>query len=408
MKKYYKKKDFIYGVADLFLFLFAFRFLNKNNTFLLFYVGVSFVLCFLHRSLRLSIECMLLLLYGLFYYFIRKYWGMEGSMTGFITLAVGAPLMYIAGQQFLHFADDKEKYYNKVLWIVSLGMFLFAMLSFLKNGVIYNYEPGRDLRQVPDLWVGNASLWQATNINGYCVFAITVSIVALLQKARGVKALFSVVLLLSSVYLSLVTAARTNLFLVVLVLTCYIFLILILKNKRIWYIRRNNAIKGYIMLMAGIILASIIMLNFEKVVIYLPMEAFIERMSNRTLSIADDGRWEMWTQVIEKIPTHFWGNNTSVYAAHNIYLDVAREAGVIPMVLLLTFTVMVISTTIRIMWNKYLSLQFRLLNSVLVFSLLFSFLIEPVMNAKPFIFISFCLVCGMQYEISKINYGRCN
>lgn len=401
LKTRYKKKELLFGISNIILFLFAFRFLNKNNTFLLFYVGVSLVLCLLYRSLRSSIECMVLLLYGLFYYFIRKYWGMEGSMTGFVTLAVGAPLMYMAGQQFIHFADDKEKYYNRVLWIVSLGMFLFAMLSFLKNGVIYNYEPGMDLRQVPDLWIGDAYLWQATNINGYCVFAIIVSIVALLQKTKGVKVLFSVVLLLGSVYLSLVTAARTNLFLVVLVLACYIFLILILKNKKIWYIRRNSVIKGYIILMAGIILAPIIILNFEKVVIYLPMEAFIERMSNRTLSIADDGRWEMWTQVIEGIPTHFWGNNTSVYAAHNIYLDVAREAGVIPMCLLLIFTLMIIVTAFRVICNKRWSMQIRILNSILIFSLWLSFLIEPVMNAKPFVFIAFCMVCGMQKELSN-------
>lgn len=133
----------------------------------------------------------------------------------------------------------------------------------------------------------------------------------------------------------------------------------------------------------------------------------MERLNNRQLSISSDGRWEMWANVLQEIPTHFWGNITSVYAAHNIYLDVARESGVIPMILLLIFTIMLLVTAWKLLWDKRYPLDLRMLNGVLIFSLWGSFLIEPVMGAKPFVFISFCMVCGMQKELSGgRTYGK--
>lgn len=400
MQRYYKKTDILYGISYLFLFLFSIRFLNKNNTFLLLYAGMGVFLGAVYRSFILSKECVILLIYGLFHYYTKVYWGSPDNLTALITLAVGAPLMYIAGQQFIRFASDKELYYRRICWIVASGMFLFAILSYIKNGVVYNYEYGKDLRQVPDLWVGKASLWQATNINGYCVLAVVVSMVTFFQKVCGVKLIAALVLFLGSVYLTLVTAARTNLFLIVLVIICYIVLMLLLK-KNIRYISRRNVFEKFILIAVGLVTAQVIILNLDSFLRYLSLEAFIERLSNRRLTISEDGRWKMWAIVIYEIPTHFWGNITSVSLAHNIYLDVARESGVIPMVLLLIFTVMILNNAWRFLWDENYSLQLRVLNSVLIISLVASFLIEPVMNAKPFVFIAFCMVCGMQRGLLK-------
>lgn len=405
MRRYYTKSEILYGFSYLLLFLFSIRFLNKNNTFLLLYAGLGILLGAVHRSLTLSKECVILLLYGLFYYYTKIYWGASDNLTALITCALGAPLMYNAGQQLIRFASEKEAYYKKICWIVAIGMFLFAILSYLKNGVLYNYEYGKDLRQVPDLWVGNASLWQATNINGYCVFAVIVSMVACFQKVRGTRLITALILFVGSVYLSLVTASRTNLFLIVLVILCYIVLTLLLK-KNIRYVSRRNAIEKVILIVIGLLVAQVIILNLDTVLYYLPLEAFTERLSNRQLSISGDGRWQMWASVVQEIPTHFWGNITSVHLAHNIFLDVARESGVIPMVLLLIFTVMVLNSAWRLLWNEYYSLQLRVLNGVLIFSLVASFFIEPVMNAKPFVFIAFCMVCGMQRELLNNHNGE--
>lgn len=400
MKRYYTKSELIHGISYLLLFLFAFRFANKNNTFLLLFVTVSFGYCLVRKLFRPTLECFILLLYGLFYYYTSVYWGGKQNMTEFLTLAVGAPLMYFAGQHGMMFAENKEQYYKNIVWVVATGMFLFAMLSYAKNGIIYNYEPGMDLRQVPDLWVGSLSLWQATNINGYCVFAVVLSLITLIQQNSIIKKLYAIVLFVGSIYLSLITASRTNLFLVVLVIVVYTTFVLYIKGSRMRYVEREQAKKSIGIIALGIVVTQIIVVNLEYVLMRLPLEAFIERLSNRQISISEDSRWEMWKTVIEEIPSHFWGNITKVQMAHNIYLDVARTSGVIPMVLLFIFTIMILFTMFKT-FNSGMSYQLKLINSVLICSLLVSFLIEPVMNAKPFVFIVFCMVCGMQNEIIR-------
>lgn len=407
MRREYKKSELLYGVSYLLLFFFAFRFLNKNNTFLLLYASLGIYLAIIHRYLALSKECAVLLLYGLFYYCVRLYWGDPYDLTAFVTLAVGAPLMYMAGQQFVHYSTDKVREYKTICWIVAIGMFLFAILSYLKNGVIYNYKDGQDLRQIPDFWVGNASLWQATNINGYTVFAIILSMICFFQKKERKKILLAIVFLFGSIYLTLITAARTNLFLIVLIIISYFVLTLLLKQN-FRFVSRKHTLSKVFLAILGLILAQIVILNLDNLLRYLPLGAFMERLNNRQLSISGDGRWEMWAKVLQEIPTHFWGNITSVYAAHNIYLDAAKESGMIPMILLLIFTIMVLATAWKLLWDKRYPIDLRILNGVLIYSLWASFLIEPVMTAKPFVFISFCMVCGMQKELSSSKAYRKN
>lgn len=404
MRRYYKKSELLYGVSYILLFLFSFRFLNKNNTFLLLYVGMSFLIAIMKRKLIFSKEGVVLLLYGLFYYFVAIHWGESSNLTFFLTVGIGAPLMYFAGQQYLYWATDREKTYRKICWTIAVGMFLFAILSYLKNGVIYNFEPGRDLRQVPDLWLGNASLWQATNINGYCVIAIVISMLSLFQKSGVLNRLLSVILLFGSIYLALITAGRTNLFLVILVIVAFLGLRFVI--RRDYQIERRGTLNRIVLLIIGVLGIQVVLLNFERLLVYLPMDAFFQRMSNHQLSLGEDGRWEMWQKVIEDIPTHFWGNITSVDLAHNLYLDVARVAGVVPMFLLFLFTIMCLVTMWKLLKDERYNTDFRIFNGVLILSMLASFMIEPVMTAKPFIFIAFCMICGMQRQLvtSKIEF----
>ena len=170
-----------------------------------------------------------------------------------------------------------------------------------------------------------------------------------------------------------------------------------------FYVKRKKTLKKLVLFFAALIVAQVVVLNLDSILYRLPLQAFTQRMSNRQLTISEDGRWTMWATVIKDIPIHPFGNITSVRAAHNIYLDVARESGVIPMVLLFIFTAMVLTTAWKLLWNNQYSIQIRIFNAVLIFSLWASFLIEPVMTAKPFVFIAFCMVCGMQKELNRRN-----
>lgn len=401
MRTYYRKRDIFFGLFYILLFLFSIRFLNRNNTFLLLTAGVVFYLCLVQRHLYISMEVVILFIYGLTYYYFSVKWGTDPGLTYFVTSAIGAPLLYIVGQNIILLFDNRENRYKKICWICSVGMFLFAMLGYLKNGVVFNYENGADIRAIPDFWT--QELWQATNINGYCVLAIILSLFSLLNGNRGMKRIISIILFASSVYISLVTAARTNLFLSALVIILFIILKAILNKSETLKIRKVTAKKTMLICGFVFLIFPIIVDALDRFLISLPLQAFLERLSHRHLTIKDDSRWEMWANVIKEIPNHPFGNIITEHDAHNMYLDVARISGIIPMILLIVFSIMVVVNCFKMLNCIYLSQEIRILNALLITSMLLSFMIEPVMTAKPFVFIIFCMICGMQFALLRYN-----
>jgi hypothetical protein len=303
--------------------------------------------------------------------------------------------MYLAGFNFVMVCNYKTEIYEKICNVCMAGMFLFALLSYLKNGVIYDYSNGSDIRAIPDLWTNTN--WQATNINGYCLMSCILPLCNLLNEEEGkLKKIISIILLAVSLYISLVTAARTNLLMCIMAIAIYFMVLLMLKKMEIFIVDKRRFLNTLVILLAVTFLIPIVLLNAENILLKLPLEAFFTRMSNHTLSFSNDGRLEFWRSMIAEIPSHPFGNIKSVKAAHNLYLDVARVSGVIPMFILIIFTIMVIKTALKLISNDKYTEKFRIKNFIIVICLLASFLIEPVLEAKPFIFIMFCMICGMQ------------
>lgn len=403
-KYIFRQSEIIVYVSYFFLFCYSFRFLNKNNTFLLLFVFFSFLFAFLRNNINLSFENFLLLLYGITYYYFYFYWRRSFDSTAFMTLCLGAPIMYFSGFNIISNSEDKEITYMNICKICMYGMFLFAFFSYLKNGVIYYYENGADIRAVPDLWTNTN--WQATNFNGYCIFACIISLLEIIAPPKKTfhKNFLSLFLLVVSIYLSLVTAARTNIFICFLVLFLYVFL-LVCKKKN-WFVKKKNIFLFVSMLIIIIAAFPFLILTVDYWISFLPFDAFLERINNRSLSLKEDARWAMWYATIVEIPHHPWGNITNVKTSHNIFLDVARVSGILPMFFLFGFMFLVFKDCIKLFQCDVFTIQFRQKSFILLICLMLSFMIEPVLEAKPFIFNTFCMICGMQkacLEVQKIR-----
>ena len=109
------------------------------------------------------------------------------------------------------------------------------------------------------------------------------------------------------------------------------------------------------------------------------------------------GRFERWSIALSNIFIHPWGfvelTQRTGYYAHNLWLDTARVAGVIPLGLLLSFTIKVIRSSILIIKHSSTALGYYLLS--LYYCSFVYCMCEPVVDAIPLFFYLFCLISGI-------------
>lgn len=382
----------------LFLFLFSIRFINKNCTWLLLFCVVAFLGTFKTRVLRdiaAPIELLSLVFFGvLFYAFDIFNFHIPFNLTSLVTLCLGAPLMYIAGKRLLRESETPTFDYKFMTWVMSIGMFAWPMISYLKNGVVTDYSPGLDFRLIADYWTGATS--QATNYNGYCVPVLVMSLCAIVFSVSIKSKFIALAPLLGSLYLSFCTASRTNLFLLAGSLVGLLFVTAIIRKGASPFFTKRFLRRLSLFILIAAVSMPIVGMAINDLLAILPLDAFRERMAHHSLSFAGDSRWIFWQMVIRDIPSHPFGGIHSVKAAHNLLLDIACVGGVIPMVLMLVFLFSVLAASIELALQKTLPLDIRVENILLVVVLMSSFMTEPTLSAKPFVFIAFCFVCGLQ------------
>ena len=124
-------------------------------------------------------------------------------------------------------------------------------------------------------------------------------------------------------------------------------------------------------------------------------------LATRTESF-DNGRLKTMVQVLKGLPQYPMGN-MPYKNAHNMWIDVARVAGIIPMVLLIVYTVMIIRTLIKLTKNQILPQEVKTLFLTLTLCLLISFAIEPVIEGRPFNLMFFCMINGMCAALAKVQ-----
>ena len=94
------------------------------------------------------------------------------------------------------------------------------------------------------------------------------------------------------------------------------------------------------------------------------------------------------------------GFKNTLFYAHNLIVDAGRMCGVIPMFLLLIYIVLILMKVFRVCKNNNISLESRMLILIFYFSYLVNFMVEPVLEGMPMIFVTFCIVNG---AVAKLN-----
>ena len=173
-----------------------------------------------------------------------------------------------------------------------------------------------------------------------------------------------------------------------------------------FYYKDTRHFKNFILSMLSIVVISIALYtiflsnsDFQSVV-----EAYSEReMGAEDASILEGGgRTVRWSDAISNIPSHpfGWESSSGGYTyAHNMWLDVAKDAGWIPFVLLIIISVRIISGILKLQKIECSSLICILLGiNVCMFSSAF---VEPVLGGM--FFSCYCVIWGFQERYNSIR-----
>lgn len=399
IKNHYNQLNIMIFIDYLLLFMMGIRLFNRNNTFMLLFVLLSlFLIIYIKRNLYFSIEGCLLAIFGVAYCLIGGY---TTDLTSIFSNGIGAVLMYLVGFNILGIEKDsarQEKMYERFVYVFMFANFAFIALSYIRYGVTLEIDTqyAIDNRYVGDFWTGE--LFYCTNFNAYGVLICVLGIFILLQKYTTKFKIFTLLCVLFAIYISAMTASRTNIYLFIISIPIYILLYW-------WYKRRLDKGKrrllkkekykryGFIIVVL-LIMALAFILAGDLLWDYLPIENFLLRFSTRDSGISNDSRWTFWSEVIALIPEYPFGGMLHSWA-HNLYFDIVIIAGVFPALICLLFTISATFTSFAVFKQKNRGEKVRILAPLSMIMLLVSFMIEPVMEAQPYVFMAYCLFAGM-------------
>lgn len=120
-------------------------------------------------------------------------------------------------------------------------------------------------------------------------------------------------------------------------------------------------------------------------------------------TIFDNDRWRYATDILKLLPQYPLGKVPYASYAHNLWLDVAKEAGVIPLIFYIIFSICAVKTTLVFYRNKKIDYSYKVFFVPIVITFLLVFFTEPIMEGMPITFSLFCFVIGGLTGINKFR-----
>lgn len=375
---YIQKVGFVYLIPFLFYLLDPF---GKGYLF-----GYILLLALLLNSKKLipllDRDFVFLSLFSGIYAIFYAHYGQSGIQLIFI-YAFFPGFFYLFGKYLVlpSLSTSQLVFLFFIIGFVFSFSALISVLINLKEGGFV--QVGREIRML-----GTGKPMKATLMAGYLTFNMCLPIIYLIKQRKIplVLQLTAAVIFIATLLSVFRLGSRTQL--VITILTIVISLLFVIPRQTI---KANTRLFSFLILIVGFVL-KFVPLNLNADYFSVLGSRLLE--SNNTGSAG--GRTELWIQALQNLFTHPLGwQGSHVRFAHNLWLDVARYAGLIPFFLLLIFTVRSLRNTYKAVRKAQGEL---LLNTtMLIFTLasMLIFFVEPIMEGLFYLFTVYCVFQGM-------------
>lgn len=327
------------------------------------------------------------IIYALFYSFDYQ----ANGRQFIINYALIPPGFYLLGKYIVN-SYSSHKHIFKFLILIGFVFSLSAMVSVL---IIFSKTGFNSLdRNLPMFWNGN--IVSATNMGAFFLFNMCLPGLLLIRQLKlGLSfKIFGGVIYFLSLICVLRLGSRTQ-----LVISLLATLICVFYSVKKQSLKKNTPMFIMIVIL-GVIIATNV--SFDKNADW--MTLFASRMDDSNNVASAGGRSYRWERAMTNIFTKplGWSKNEFGFS-HNLWFDVAMVAGVIPMLLLMLFSVKSLLQIRRSLKIAPGEITFNALVVVFSISIFLLLAVEPIMVGYFKLFSVFCIFVGIIVAYNK-NY----
>ena len=328
----------------------------------------------------------ILSLFSLSYILINT--GMNSNgLQSMLRYGVVPPLAYFIG---LNMVDKDFILYKfkSIILTISFGFFTHGALNMSKyNGtVIYQNIVERD---VPDFWT-NITI-NATLQNIFYTMIVSLLFYAIFIERNRLLKIVIMGCIMFSIVASIKTATRTSIYILGIVFIASIILTM--------YLKRNKQLKliNFIFLLSTVAIVAYFGYenNFLGIKSYYENSQLYIRMGSKQNNLRTDTQ----IYILKNLLTYPLGGNKLILPnnmayAHNLWLDVVFKVGIIPFILLITYSVKTSLTVLEIVKSKKISEEIKYIIFAVFIASNLNFATEPILDGAFQFFSYFCMING--------------
>ena len=309
---------------------------------------------------------------------------------GVITMLPYIPLlMYMLANYLSSYCVKHEKSENKQLQLIMALTIGYAVHGILNSYMYFAGYVVEGTRRWNDFWTNSVVPGTQHVIYFLPVFAVLVPMALNFGKRRWI-ALVSIVVAGFFCYASLATRVRMAFVILAAVLCEQVVLygilerqkfVKLLQNKKVW-------IAGVILIVSGV--GAIVALKDTALI-----SNFLESLG-RGGGILNNVRFETQRKALQQLFVYPMGGRQMELGrsyAHNVWLDMANAAGLIPFTFFVAYTLYTTYELIRVLLKKSVSSELKMLYVGLYTVFFLYFTVEPALDASihyitPWIFVN--------------------
>lgn len=380
------------------LFLVSINVLYRiNEAVILLFIGTIIYTAWYRHKFQINLEMLLLFMFGTAYFMIYIQY-MSYSPRTYVSFWLGPPIMYLIGHMFL--SKRNAHLLKWILFTIVFGLFTYGFLNMLPYfGDMTGYP---DIRIAYDFWEG---YWVVATLEGIYFTGVSALLIYNLmhmgiRKAWYLKLIHFAALGFSA-YFSILLENRTFFFLTAIVFALALLVELLLSK-----------LKFYIPLAISIVFLAIVYYTYKYDVFGIQTFIVSTDWYNRfttmlAAGIENDPRIPIYglfrRQFLEYPLGGFQMDINGLDYAHNLWIDVYYAVGFYPFIMLVLYSLLTISTIIRVLLSKVIKKDMKILLFSLFIAYTINFMTEPILEGVPYIFMLYCLINGLTYKYLRIK-----
>lgn len=284
--------------------------------------------------------------------------------------------------------ENSEIQLSKVVYCLVFG---HAVHGILNSYMYFAGYRGKASRHWFDVW--EQCMMPGTQLTIYYLAVFAVLFPAIIYFKRKKWANSTIILVtLFFIYASLATRTRTTLLVLVLVFVGQAILYLILERKKVMPYITPKKIGIFFISMIVIIMLLFFALRDNEMI-----RIFIDNL-DKDGGILNNIRFRVQRQALSQIFDYPFGGNQMIMdlnMAHNAWLDIANEAGVIPFLSFAVYTIWTIYELFRFVIKREIDTEIKLMMVGIYVAFFLYYTVEPALKASVHFLSPWILVNGL-------------